>query len=118
MVILNLYAFRTEHPKVMLAAGDPVGPDNRRVLSSATGTVVAGWGVNAAPACVAEALALLPRLHVLEIAKGEQPKHPLYVWADAPLLEWALGISSDHEEDSAGSVGDAALPLEMSDPPA
>jgi hypothetical protein len=57
MVILNLYAFRTEHPKVMLAASEPVGPDNDRILASATGTIVAGWGANAAPARVAEALA-------------------------------------------------------------
>ncbi|MGD8167532.1 DUF1643 domain-containing protein [Herbiconiux sp. P16] len=88
MVILNLYAFRTK-PKVMLAAGDPVGPDNDRILASATGTVVAGWGAKAAPARVAEALALLPRLHVLGLTKDGHPWHPLYVRAGAPLVGWA-----------------------------
>ena len=59
MVILNLYAFRTKDPKVMMAAADPVGPDNDRVLAdvAGTGTVVAGWGTNADPARVTRALA-------------------------------------------------------------
>lgn len=41
---------------------------------------------------VAEALALLPRLHVLGTTEDENPRHPLYVRADAPLVEWAPGI--------------------------
>ena len=88
MVILNLYAFRTKDPKVMMAATDPVGPDNDRVLADVTGTVVAGWGTNADPARVARARALLPRLHALGITKDGHPRHPLYVPADAPLIEW------------------------------
>jgi hypothetical protein len=88
MVILNLYAFRTKDPKVVLAAVDPVGPDNDRVLADVTGTVVAGWGTNADPARVTQALALLPRLHALGVTKDGHPRHPLYVRADAPLIEW------------------------------
>jgi hypothetical protein len=88
MTILNLYAFRTKDPKVMMAATDPVGPDNDRVLAAATGTVVAGWGTNAAPARVAQALALLPPLHALGVTKDGHPQHPLYVRGDAPLIEW------------------------------
>lgn len=98
MVIRNLYAFRTKHPEVMLAADDPVGPDNDRILASATGTVVAGWGANAAPARVAEALALLPRLHVLGTTKDGHPRHPLYVRADAPPVQWAPGVLRPREE--------------------
>ena len=88
MLILNLYAFRTKDPKVMMAATDPVGPDNDRVLADVTGTVVAGWGTNADPARVNRALALLPRLHALGVTKHGHPRHPLYVRADAPLIEW------------------------------
>ncbi len=88
MVILNLYAFRTKSPKLMKAAVDPVGPENDRVLASATGTVVAGWGNSADPHRVAQALALLPPLHALGINEGGQPTHPLYVLGDAPLIEW------------------------------
>lgn len=47
MVIPNLYSFRTKDAKVMMAATDPVGPDNDRVLADVTGTVIAGWVTNA-----------------------------------------------------------------------
>jgi hypothetical protein len=88
MLILNLYAFRTKDPKVMMAATDPIGPDNDRVLASATGTVVAGWGTNADPARVAEAVALLPPLRALGVTMKGHPQHPLYVPANAPLVQW------------------------------
>lgn len=89
MVILNLYAFRTKDPKVMMAATDPVGPDNDRVLTEVTGTVIAGWGTRADPARVARVLKILPRLHALGVTKNGHPRHPLFVPADAPLIEWA-----------------------------
>ena len=88
MLILNLYAFRTKDPKVMLAATDPVGPENDRVLAGVTGTVIAGWGTKADPARVTRALALLPRLYALGITKDGHPGHPLYLPVDAPLIEW------------------------------
>ncbi|MBT2519054.1 DUF1643 domain-containing protein [Streptomyces sp. ISL-90] len=88
MVIVNLYAFRTKSPKVMKAAADPVGPENDRVLAGVSGTVVAGWGNNADPTRVAQAVALLPPLHALGVNKGGHPTHPLYVLGDAPLIEW------------------------------
>lgn len=88
MVILNLYAFRTRTPKIMLAATDPVGPDNDRVLAGVTGTVVAGWGTNADEARVTSVVAMLPQLHALGITKDGYPRHPLYVSAAAPLIEW------------------------------
>ena len=88
MAILNLYAFRTKDPKVMLAAADPVGPKNDSVLAGVSGTVIAGWGTNADPARVAQALAVLPQLHALGVTKNGHPRHPLYVRADAALIEW------------------------------
>lgn len=94
MTILNLYAFRATDPRVMLAAPDPVGPDNDRVLAEATGMVVAGWGTNAAPERVTQALALLPPLHALGVTRDGHPRHPLYVPRDEPLIEWAPQRSS------------------------
>lgn len=88
MLILNLYAFRTKDPKVMMAAPDPIGPDNDRVLANVTGTVVAGWGTKAEPARVSQAVALLPRLQALGVTKKGHPQHPLYVPANAPLIQW------------------------------
>jgi hypothetical protein len=89
MLILNLYAFRTKDPKVMMAATDPIGPENDRVLANVSGAVVAGWGTNADPTRVAQAVALLPRLRALGVTKEGHPRHPLYVPANAPLIEWA-----------------------------
>lgn len=88
MVILNLYAFRSTNPKVMRAAADPVGPENDRVLASATGVVVAGWGVNADAARVAQAVALLPPLQALGVTKRGHPRHPLYVRGDSDRVPW------------------------------
>lgn len=88
MKILNLYAYRTKDPKVMLAAADPVGPLNDQELAAATGTVIAGWGTNAQPARVKHALTLLPQLHALSVTKGGHPGHPLYVPGSAQLVPW------------------------------
>lgn len=88
ITILNLYAYRTKDPEGMLAAADPVGPDNDRALASASGMVIAGWGTNATAARVAHALALLPKLHALKVTKDGHPQHPLYVHGSSPLIEW------------------------------
>jgi len=93
MKILNLYAYRTPSPKVMLAVPDPVGPENDRALAEATGTVVAGWGTNASPARVAHALTLLPPLKALKITTHGHPQHPLYVKGDSPLVDWPARIA-------------------------
>jgi hypothetical protein len=88
MVILNLYAFRTPYPKVLRTTIDPVGPENDRALAEATGAVVAGWGSNADPARVVQAMALLPPLRAMGVTKDGHPRHPLYVGAETPLIEW------------------------------
>lgn len=88
MTILNLYAFRTKDPKIMLTAADPIGPDNDRVLAAASGTVIAGWGTNASPARVAHARTLLPPLNALAVTKRGHPQHPLYVRGDANPVPW------------------------------
>jgi len=88
MKILNLYAYRTPSPKVMLGVPDPVGPENDRALAEATGTVVAGWGTNASPARVAHALTLLPPLKALKVTMHGHPQHPLYAKGDSLLVDW------------------------------
>ena len=104
MVIVNLYAFRATDPKVMLAASDPVGPENDRVLAAVTGTVIAGWGANAKPARVAQAARLLPPLHALAVTKAGHPQHPLYVPSHAALIEWTPPLYPAEKMVSARSV--------------
>lgn len=88
--IVNLYAYRTKSPRLLLAAAHRVGPDNDRALAGLTGTVVAGWGTNARPERVTQVVALLPELHALPVTKHGHPRHPLYLRGDAPLVEWTL----------------------------
>jgi hypothetical protein len=48
-VMLNLFAFRATQPRDMLAAPDPVGPDNDRwILNTCqeAAAVACGWGVH------------------------------------------------------------------------
>lgn len=93
IVVVNLYAFRATDPKEMLAAVDPVGPENDRVLAdTADGlTVVAAWGVNASLERVDAVRALMPgRLLALGVTKDGHPRHPLYVRADARLIDWPV----------------------------
>ena len=89
MRILNVYAYRATKPSVMRAALDPVGPENDRTLSTASGTVVAGWGAEVSPERIAQVLPLLPQLHALKVTKDGHPGHPLYIHGDARLIEWS-----------------------------
>lgn len=47
ITMANLYAFRSTDPRGLLAAGDPVGPDNDHelvALAEASSLVIAAWG--------------------------------------------------------------------------
>ena len=91
LVMLNLFAFRATDPKVMLAAADPVGPENDAYLKRLVvqeGPTVAAWGVHGSHR--GRSLAVLDLLEYplfcLGRTKDGKPKHPLYLPASAPLL--------------------------------
>jgi hypothetical protein len=89
IVVVNLFAFRSPHPKVMREAADPVGRENdehllrvAREAKQAGGYVIAAWGANGAFRNRDLAvLDLLERegLPVLcfGLTKDQHPKHPL-----------------------------------------
>jgi hypothetical protein len=106
--VLNLFALRATdpaalrtHPGPCSAAtetlcGYPVGPDNDRWLTRLAddpdaGTVVAAWGIHGhlhgRDTAVRKLLAGVP-LHCLGVTAGGQPKHPLLVAYDTPLIPW------------------------------
>jgi len=102
MVMLNLFAFRATDPKDMKAQADPVGPANdfhllRIVLECHR--VVCCWGCHGAylgrSDDVRRMLALMDKSTTADVmcfgltATGE-PKHPLYLRGDAPLVEMCL----------------------------
>lgn len=79
------YAFRATDPKDMLAAPDPVGPENDRALTDAAWRahlVVAGWGAHGGARAIAvrELLAGLGcTLYALKLNRLGEPGHPLYL---------------------------------------
>lgn len=99
IVVVNLYAFRAAKPRDMLAAIDPIGPDNDRILTEIVNgrTVVAAWGTNARRERVAEMLTLIQgtaRLLALEITKFGHPRHPLYVHREAQPVPWPAPLTA------------------------
>lgn len=100
-VVLNLYAYRTKSPKVLRAAGKPVGDDNEywhdywlAEAAATGGKVVCAWGSNV-KAANTEVAALFARLktyrlkpHYLELTIHGAPKHPLYLKSTCTLHPW------------------------------
>lgn len=98
--VVNLFAWRSTEPKALLAAADPIGPwndDHVRVAVSMARLVVVGWGA-AGPAKLRElvrarAAAVAPLLgdsaRCLGRTADGSPRHPLFVRADAQLVEFA-----------------------------
>ena len=100
--VVNLFGFRTAHPRDLHAVADPVGRDNDVVLASTasagtTDRTVVCWGAGGRwqgrGAHVAHYLIQTPMFCLGVTALGE-PRHPLYVRADAALVPWS-GMSVD-----------------------
>ena len=101
LLMLNLFAYRATDPREMLAAADPIGPDNPEVIGReagrALGSVLCAWGVHGAH--LGWGPGVLERLGskamVLGLTKDGHPKHPLYLRADTQPspLSVALGVA-------------------------
>lgn len=94
LVMANLFAWRDTAPAGMMAAADPVGPDNDRVLQAEhvrAALTVAAWGAHGAHLGRDEVVrALLPRLHCLRLTKHGHPGHPLYLPASLQPVPWLV----------------------------
>jgi hypothetical protein len=92
LVMLNLFAFRATQPKAMLAAVDPIGPDNDRHLAAYcddAAFVIACWGRHGAHLGRAtEVKALVPNLCCLALNKDGSPHHPLYLPKTLTPMPW------------------------------
>lgn len=91
LVMANVCAWRSRHPKEMQRADDPVGPENEgrlRDLVASAEIVVAAWGQNKLP-FRAQRLARwvlgLPNAYCLGTNADGTPRHPLFVPYDTPL---------------------------------
>lgn len=98
--VVNLYAYRATDPDELLAAPDPIGPDNaahlRRVFAGSR-MVVAAWGAwhdkrrNARRPMLNVADLGGDALLCLGTTKSGAPRHPLYVKADQPFITYWPG---------------------------
>lgn len=94
--VVNLFAYRTPSPAVLMALtdrDDPVGPKNLEAFTHATARaklIVCAWGNHGSYLDQAEtALGWTNRqVHVLGLTKAGHPKHPLYVSGDAQPILW------------------------------
>jgi hypothetical protein len=93
--VINLYALRSTNPAKLWSHLDPVGPENDDYLRWATRAgreVVCAWGGNARQDRVDQVVAIFrsnkANLKCFGVTQHGAPKHPLYLPAAAPLIEW------------------------------
>lgn len=83
MRMLNLFAFRATDPRDMMAAADPVGPDNDAVLRhylTCGEPAIAAWGAGGWYRGRGPFIHdIYPQLQVLRLTKHGHPAHPLYL---------------------------------------
>lgn len=103
LTVVNAFGFRATNPKELWKARadgiDVIGPDNGRYIRKVVeeqmrGTeqdIVVAWGANGGSHAVQSVLWLRAsglRLLCLGKTKNGHPRHPLYVRADEPLVEF------------------------------
>lgn len=87
LLMANLFAFRATDPGDMIAAADPVGPENDRYLAECAGRagmVLAAWGcLGSHNGRSLQVLSMLNvatvRMRCLKKNADGSPQHPLYV---------------------------------------
>lgn len=91
--VVNLFALRTPSPRVLLKSQAPVGPRNNlyiREAAARASTIITGWGNHGAhrgrSRAVRAILARFPVVVCLGLTKMGEPRHPLYVARDHPLI--------------------------------
>jgi len=95
IVVANLYALRATDPSALWVHPDPIGEENDYWLAQLIReheTVVCAWGAHARPDRVAALRSMfhwLSRPMCLGITKSGAPRHPLYIKADQPLIDWS-----------------------------
>jgi hypothetical protein len=96
IVVGNVYAYRATDPAALRTAADPFGPHNAVHLFCIAGdcdAIVCAWGGNLLdPGHGRRTAEILTRgganLACLGTTKSGQPKHPLYLAANTPLVDW------------------------------
>jgi hypothetical protein len=95
LVVVNANAWRATDPDELLTAADPIGPENDRYVLGAVEAAkvfVVAWGAMAKPIRLKtwriRRMIFSTRSDLLCLGKttGGDPRHPLYIRADQPLI--------------------------------
>ncbi len=97
--VKNVFALRATNPKELLKHPNPRGPENDKYLLDCRGIslltrLVVAWGnrenklrsgyANAANICCSQSA------YCLGMTKSGDPRHPLYLANDTPLIPWKM----------------------------
>jgi hypothetical protein len=95
--VVNLFAYRATSPHDLLKADDPIGRENDHFLVQAlarAGCIVAAWGTKGTllrrDKCVIQLLDTWRNVQCLGTTKAGHPRHPLYVRAEAELVDFQV----------------------------
>jgi len=88
--VVNLFAYRSTNPKMLLSANDPIGKENNQYIVNAltrSEKVILAWGTKGILFDRDKEVINLIRqnctpLFALELTKDGHPRHPLYVKAN------------------------------------
>jgi len=99
--VVNLFAYRSPHPRAMKNAADPVGPQNDAYLEHAAqraGMMIAAWGVDGEfrgrSWKVIPALTRHCALHAIKLTRSGAPRHPLRLSYDLQPFVWREKITA------------------------
>ncbi len=91
VTVINLFAWRSRHPRELSTVQDPVGPRNNywiKKLCQGTEPVVAAWGNGGSLHGRDQyALTRMTELYCLGVTQQGRPRHPLYAPATCHLVK-------------------------------
>jgi hypothetical protein len=95
LLVSNLYGLVSSDPSVLLDNGQAVGTETdsyiRQMIELADGKVLCGWGSFPAVKLRAETvLKMIPKPYCLGVNKDGQPKHPLYIGYEVPMVKYKV----------------------------
>lgn len=91
---VNLFAYRATNPSELLEVDDPIGSRNDYTIEAAISRcdlLICAWGANKFAEQRAKTVQRMlrsfrPATFCFGVTKDKQPKHPLYVKTETPLL--------------------------------
>lgn len=99
--VRNVFALRATDPDELAKHPDPFGPDNEEHLLAARNcslmtVLVLGWGGKLANKRLrhfykqAEVICMVQSPNCFGVTKDGDPRHPLYLRGDAPMVPWKM----------------------------